>query len=170
METPKGATFLGIILREGITKLNFATLSFIAFLCMTMNILPVVLQPLFLQEVIGINRQHLGKINASLSVLVEVTIILLVGVIGILSDKIGRRGLLVAGFTFTGIFILCFGSSHTIADFIGVNKPLLLVYVFRFFIGFSMLLVWPQIQSLFTDYTFIAGRGKAMAIMGFMFT
>src|SRR3989338_910245 len=170
MESTKGATFLGINLREGVARLNFITLSFISFFCMTMNILPVVLQPLFLQEVIGIDRQHIGKINASLSVLVEITIIFLVGGIRTVSDKIGRRGLLVTGFILTGISLLCFGSSHIIADFIGVNKPLLLVYVFRFFIGFSMLLVWPQIQSLFTDYTFIAGRGKAMAIMGFMFT
>jgi len=170
MESPKGAVFLGINLREEVTRLNFITLSFMAFLCMTMNILPVVLQPFFLQEVIGISRQHIGKINASLSVLVEITTIFLVGAIGVLSDKIGRRSLLIVGFTLTGIFILGFGSSHIIADFIGINKPLLLVYVFRFFIGFSMLLVWPQMQSLFTDYTYIMGRGKAMAVMGFMFT
>ena len=170
METTKGTTCLGINLHEGVTRANFIMLSFIAFLCMTMNIIPTVLQPFFLQEVIGISRQHIGKINASLSVLVEITIVLLVGVIGILSDKIGRRGLLVAGFALTGLFLLCFGSSHIISDFIGVNQPLLMVYVFRFFIGFSMLLVWPQMQSLFTDYTYIMGRGKAMAVMGFMFT
>ena len=170
MQSTKGTTYLGINLREGVTKLNFMTLSFIAFLCMVMNIAPVVLQPLFLQEVIGINRQHIGKINASLSVLVEIIIILFVGFIGVLSDKIGRRGMLIGGFILTGIFVLGFGSSHIIADLIGVDEPLLLVYVFRFFIGISMLLVWPQMQSMFTDYTYIYGRGKAMAVMGFMFT
>ena len=169
MSSEKQTVVLGIPFRENVTKTNVVILFAMSFIGMFLNMLPVALQPLYLQEVIGISRQHLGKINASLSVIVEIMIILLVGAIGVFSDKVGRKKLLVTGLIFGGTFIVCFGSSHIVAEKLGIEQQLIPVYVFRTLIGFSLLFVWPQVQSLITDYTYTTGRGKAMALMGFMF-
>ncbi|RMF96320.1 MAG: MFS transporter [Candidatus Schekmanbacteria bacterium] len=140
------------------------------FFAMLMNISPTLFTPTYLQEIIKINKENAGAINASLSVIVEVTIICFIGSVGLLSDKKGRKPLLVAGFFLTGIFTLLYGSSHIISGYIGLSKPIFLVYFFRFLLGASLLFVWPQVQNMLTDYTYVEGRGKAMAILGFMFT
>ena len=169
MLSGKETTWLGIPFREGINRANIISLYALSFISMFLNMFPVALQPIYLQEVIGINRQHLGKINASIGLLVEITIVLLVGVIGVWSDKVGRKRLIVPGLILSGLFIACFGSSHVIAKMAGIEEPLVPVFLFRFLIGASLLFVWPQVQSLITDYTYISGRGKAMAVMGFTF-
>lgn len=170
METSKETTFLSIRFREGISKTNVITLFVMCFFAMLMNIAPTMLIPAYLQETIYISRQNMGKVNASLSVIVEIMIICFVGTIGILSDRKGRRPLLVTGFFVAGVLSLFFGSSHIIADLTGFKTPIFFIYLFRSLLGFSLILVWPQVQSLITDYTYVEGRGKAMAIMGFMYT
>ncbi len=170
METLRETKFLNISFREGISKANVITLFTMCFFAMLMNIAPTMLIPVYLQETINISRQHMGKINASLSVIVEIMIICFVGAVGVLSDKKGRRNLLVGGFFCGGVLSLFFGSSHIISDIIGIDTPFVLIYLFRSLLGLSLLFVWPQVQSLITDYTYVAGRGKAMAVMGFMYT
>ena len=170
MELSNEVMFLGIKFRRGVLKSNAIILFLMCFFAMLMNVSSVMLMPVYLQEIIDISRQHMGKINASLSVITELIIICFVGAVGVLSDKTGRKPLLVAGFFAAGVLTLFFGSSHIIADFTGVKEPLVFVFIFRSLIGLSLLFVWPQVQSLLTDYTYIAGRGKAMAIMGFMYT
>ncbi|RMF96321.1 MAG: MFS transporter [Candidatus Schekmanbacteria bacterium] len=163
-------SFLKIRFRQGIEKYNIIILFLMCFFAMLMNIAPTMLIPTYLQETIHISRQHLGKINASLSVIVEIMIICFVGAIGILSDKKGRRILLVGGFFTAGVFSLLFGSSHILSDLTGIENPIFFIYFFRTLLGLSLLFVWPQVQSLITDYTYVDGRGKAMAVMGFMYT
>lgn len=169
MNSNKTLSFLGIDIREGIKRYNLYILFFLALMVMIMNILPVAILPLFLQEVIGISKRHFGKITSSLSVMVEITILLFVGIVGAISDKTGRRILLFLGLIFSGFFFLFLGSSGTLGESLGINR-LVLVYISRFLLGSSLLFAWPQIQALLTDYTYVKGRGKAMAAIGFMFT
>jgi len=142
----------------------------VGFLGHLINISSTLFTPIYLQEVIKIDKQNAGVINGSLSVVVEITIICLIGIVGVLSDKKGRKPLLIAGFFLSGIFTLLYGSSHIISMYLGLSKPIIFVYIFRFLLGASLLFVWPQVQSMLTDYTFVQGRGKAMAVLGFMFT
>jgi MFS family permease len=169
MNSNKTQRVLSIEIREGIRSYNIYIVLLMALIVMIMNTLPTMLLPVFLQEVIGISRRHFGKINSSMSVMVEITILLFVGVVGAISDKTGRRILLSLGFIFSGFFYLLLGSSATLGESLGINS-LALVYIARFLLGLSLLFAWPQIQALITDYTFVKGRGKAMAAMGFMFT
>lgn len=154
MNSNKTLSFLGIDIREGIKRYNLYILFFLALMVMIMNILPVAILPLFLQEVIGISKRHFGKITSSLSVMVEITILLFVGIVGAISDKTGRRILLFLGLIFSGFFFLFLGSSGTLGESLGINR-LVLVYISRFLLGSSLLFAWPQIQALLTDYTYV---------------
>jgi MFS family permease len=158
-----------IEIREGVRRHNLPIAFFMALMVMVVTSLPAVLLPVFLQEVIGISRAHAGKINSSLAVVVEITMLLFVGMVGVLSDKTGRRILLVLGLMFSGFFYVLLGASGSLGEALGINK-LALVYVARFLLGLSLLFAWPQILALVTDYTYVQGRGKAMAATGFMFT
>jgi MFS family permease len=169
MAPGEAQTFLGIDMREGVARYNFYVLYFLAVVVMFANSFPSVVLPVFLQEVIGISKSHVGKINSSIFVVVEITILLFVGMVGVISDKTGRRLLLVLGLLFSGFFFLLLGASGSLGESLRINK-LAVVYVTRFLLGFSLLFAWPQIQTLVTDYTHVRGRGKAMAAMGLMFT
>ncbi len=160
---------LSIDLREGVKKYSFYLVIILGLLVNVLNTVPGVVLPVYLQEVIGISRRNAGKINSSIAVVVEITVIFLVGTVGFISDKVGRRILLSLGLISTAVSFSLLGFSNSIAQSLGINS-LLMVYVTRWLVGVSMVFVWPQISALLTDYTFVQGRGKAMAIMGFTFT
>ena len=61
------------------------------------------IQPYLLQEVFNIPRGEQGALTGNLAALQEVVVILLMGLVGALSDRTGRRILFAAGFIVLGI-------------------------------------------------------------------
>ena len=161
------STFLGVKIPSDLAKKNFLFLYGAAFFGTILTVFPAIIQPLFLKEIIGIPDKQAGSINSLLQNMSQIASLLFAGYVGYLSDKVGRRILLLWGFIFTGIFYLTFAYSKEIGLLTGV-APEAACLIIRFFLGVALLFTWPQFTILITDYTYKESRGKAMAIYGFM--
>jgi MFS family permease len=101
----------------------------------------------------------------------QVATILFIGLVGVASDKYGRRIFIVAGFVLCFIFYIVFGHSKDIAMLLGIGSvqgQLVCVYLIRFIIGIGLVMSHPQFVTMVTDYTVEQGRGKGMALHAIM--
>ena len=92
-------------------------------------------------------------------------------VAGRLSDRFGRKPLLLIGFLSTGLMYIVYGHTRTIASLVGLESliaVLILLGVISFLFAFLLLFTWPQIITLSADYSLPKSRGRIMAIQGMM--
>lgn len=75
---------------------------------------------------------------------------------GNLSDKYGRKKLILFGLTLYGVAQICFGLANQVW----------LIFVFRFLAGVGAAFIIPPIMAFAADITTIKARGKAMGLMG----
>jgi MFS family permease len=166
-----GKRFAGIPVPADLTRLNFFNL-YLASLCAACLItIPAILQPAFLKEVINIPPEQAGSINSGLQNMTQVAMLLFVGMIGILSDRVGRRILIVIGFLVCAIFFVLFGHAKDISLAMGITSvggQLFVTYLIRFIIGIGIFLAFPQFITMIADYTTPRHRGKGMAYNGVM--
>jgi MFS family permease len=163
--------FAGIRIPSDLKRSHFFNLYLASFLAACLLSLPAILQPAFLKEVINIPREQAGTINSGLQNMSMVAMLLFVGVIGILSDKVGRRILAVLGFLVCGFFFILFGYAKDISlamGITGVGGQIFVTYVIRFIIGIGIFLSFPQFITMIADYTTPRDRGKGMAYHGIM--
>ena len=162
-----GDSFFGINILEGMYKKDFWNLYGLTSIVGILIMIPAILQPAFLREVIGIPRGSSGSINTGLQNMSQIATLLFIGYVGSLSDKFGRIIIAFMGFIAIGCFFLIFGYSKSIADFTGIN-PVAFVYLCRFLVAVGFVMTWPQFSILAADYTSRMDRGKAMAYNGLM--
>jgi len=166
-----GKRFAGIDIPVGLTYTNFFNLYLASWIMGCLMALPTVIQPAFLKETIGIPEGVAGSINSGLQNMSQLATLLLIGVVGVASDKYGRRILVIAGFILCFIFYILFGHSRDIALALGIESvggQLFCVYLIRFIIGIGLVLSHPQFVTMVADYTFERGRGKGMALHAIM--
>lgn len=163
--------FVGIDVPEDLTRTNFFNLYFSSWIMACLMALPAVIQPAFLKEIIGIPANMAGSLNAGLQNMGQLSTLFLIGLVGIASDKYGRKVLVVWGFILCFIFYIIFGNSMLIARVLGMESVagrLVCAYVIRFMIGIGIVMSHPQFVTLVADYTFVQSRGKAMALHAVM--
>jgi MFS family permease len=115
------------------------------------------LQPYLLTELLHIPEQEQGAISGKLSFWGEVVIIVMVGVWGNLSDKIGRRPIMAMGYLIMSVGVFMYPQAESI-------EGLLLARVF-FAAGVAAYSV--MIVALIADYVSDSSRGKATGMLGF---
>jgi len=193
-ETTKSvATFAGIEVPPELTKSNFFFLFFNTFLIGLLMAVFGILQPAFLKDVIKINQDFAGSINGLLMNLNELATFALVAMVGVLSDRVGRKILAVLGFVVLAISFYLLGQANGIASFLQIPAGLssqicaflsfvpsrsaeftqyapglLTTYVIRLFLGVGLILCYPQFITMVADYTYEKDRGKGMAMNGVM--
>ena len=193
-ETTKSvATFAGIEVPPELTKSNFFFLFFNTFLIGLLMAVFGILQPAFLKDVIKINQDFAGSINGLLMNLNELATFALVAMVGVLSDRVGRKILAILGFVVLAISFYLLGQANGIASFLQVPAGLssqicaflsfvpsrsaeftqyapglLTTYVIRLFLGVGLILCYPQFITMVADYTYEKDRGKGMAMNGVM--
>jgi MFS family permease len=141
------------------------------FIMSCLMILPAVLQPAFLKEIINIPEEQAGSINAGLQSMSYIATLLFVGLVGILSDKVGRRILAISGFVACGVCYIMFGHAQDISLALGITSvrgQIFITYIMRFLVGMSLITCYPQFIALVADYTDTRDRGKGMALNGIM--
>lgn len=169
--TSSGRRFAGIEIPPDLKWSNFFNLYLATFVMSCLMILPAVLQPAFLKEVINIPEEQAGSLNAGLQSMSYVATLLFVGLVGIFSDKVGRRILAITGFVACGVFYLMFGHAQDISLALGITSvrgQLFITYLMRFLVGMGLITCYPQFIALVADYTEKRDRGKGMALNGIM--
>ena len=166
-----GKKFAGIVIPPDLKWSNFFNMYLATLLIGCITVVPVVLQPAFLKEIINIPEEQAGSINAGLMNMSQIATILFIGLIGILSDKVGRRILAIIGFLICGIGYMLFGHAKDISLAMGITSlegQIFVTYIIRFLLGIGLILGYPQFITLVADYTYERDRGKGMAINGIM--
>ena len=184
--------FAGIEIPLDLRRSNFFFLYLNTLLIGILLVIPGIMQPAFLKDIIKVSGDFFGSINGAMQSIGQVAMLLFIGMIGVLSDKTGRKPLAIVGFSVLTIFYLLFLYSNSIAsllhipagfsaklcaalsfssaqdEFLFFSPGLLTAYLIRFIIGFGLVLVFPQFKTMVADYTYEKDRGKGMAMNGLM--
>lgn len=158
---------LGIDIPSGLSKRNFSALFISTGLVMMVYMIPTIILPRLLKESIGIPEADFGRINSITQNIDTVTSILFLSLVGSLSDKHGRKILMLIGLLGVSVAFTLYSCSLPVGVFFKVN-PLWFVFLFQFVLSFSMIFVFSQLMTLVADYTERRSRGKAMAISSTM--
>ena len=185
--------FAGIEIPPDLTTGNFIFLYFNTLLIGCLMVIPAILQPAFLKDIINVSLDFFGSINGLLQNMSQVATLLFVGYVGILSDRVGRKILAIIGFVVLAVFFYCLLFSNQIAaalhlpagfsaslcaalsfapsraaEFNAFGPGLFAAYVIRLIIGIGLVLVYPQFITMVADYVAEKDRGKGMALNGMM--
>ena len=98
--------FAGIEIPPDLTKGNFFFLYFNTLVMGMIMSVPAIIQPAFLTDIIKIDQAFAGSINGLLQNMSQIATLLFVAMIGVLSDKVGRKILAFAGFIVAAAFYL----------------------------------------------------------------
>jgi MFS family permease len=134
----------------GITHLNIATCLFAVGAALAMMTFMNFVQPYVLTEILNVPPEEQGKLTGSLAGAQEVVVIALMGFIGALSDKIGRRWIFATGFVVLGVGYII----YPLAD----NVTQLFIYRILFAVGTAMIPV--MMTACIQDYSQEYSRGK----------
>jgi MFS family permease len=124
-----------------------------------------IILPRYLMEIAGLGRQHLGKATGSMNITYDLMRITLIGVFGALSDRFGRKALLIAGVLLSVLSYTYFAFSPDMAILFGINA-IILVYIARILIALSMHVMSPQFLPTLFDYTPPYCRGRISSLYG----
>jgi MFS family permease len=163
--------FAGLTIPPDLKKSNFFSLYLLTFFIACTTVFASFIQPLFLKQVINIPEAQAGSINSGLQNVSQVITLLFVGLIGILSDRVGRKILAVFGFLIAGVFYIVFGYAQEISFAMGITSiggQVTVIYFIKLIIGIGFILVYPQFITMVADYTYESDRGKGMALNGVM--
>ncbi|WP_245890139.1 MFS transporter [Rummeliibacillus pycnus] len=133
------------------TKLALILLMFNMFITMSAIGLIVPIMPSYLKE-FGAKGQVLGFLIATIAF----AQFIFSPIAGSLSDKLGRKKLIIFGLLLNGICQILFGSSTELWE----------LFVLRFLIGVGSAFITPPIMAYAADITTLEERGKAMGMIG----
>ncbi|HJN00832.1 MAG TPA: MFS transporter [Gammaproteobacteria bacterium] len=114
------------------------------------------LQPYFLEATLDVPEDIQGRISGNLTVLQEIILIIVGGIAGAYSDKVGRRIIFSFGFVFIGIGFFIYPLA------VSVTQLFLFRAVFAVGVGLGAVMFSACVQ----DYPKERSRGRWIAIIG----
>lgn len=139
----------------------------LAAITMLFMTLATAMQPLYLRNVLGISFSSAGVINANVQVVTEVLTLVVIGYLGVLSDRFGRVPIVVVGFLVGAVGGVLAPFSRELGALIGIGG-LVLYYFARIVMAIGSSAVWPQLATLAGDFTTYQNRPQQMANAAFM--
>ncbi|CAK0740395.1 Magnetosome protein MamH [uncultured Gammaproteobacteria bacterium] len=134
----------------------------IAALAMIFVTLAVAVQPLYLRKVLGVPLGSAGMINANVEVVAELLTLVVIGALGVLSDRLGRVPILIGGFAVGALGGFLAPFSFQLGSLLGVGG-LAFYYVARVLMSFGTCAMWPQLAVLVGDQTDYENRARRMS-------
>ncbi len=151
---PIGPKFLKLSIAEDVSGMNFKTLLFGSFFGIAMMGFVNACQPYLFTEVLKIPLDEQGPIAGNLTFVSEIVVICSIGLIGALSDKVGRKPLWGAAFA-----ILAFGYFlYPLAE--SVDQ----LTVFRAIFALGLAGNTAMLPSVANDYATDKARGKMISV------
>lgn len=147
-----------IFLAEGVRRFNFWTFMYAAFICIGMLAGMNFIQSYVLTEHLQIPSAEQGAVTGILAFWTEIVTILLIVPFGILSDRIGRRPVMVGGILFLALGYALFPFATSVGE--------LTLYRIIYSVGAAALSALIAIVG--NDYTDELSRGRMFGFAGVM--
>ncbi len=145
-----------IWLNAGVTRVNALTYFYAAFFTIGMVAFLSFMQPYLLTENLGIPANEQGRATSILAVPYELAFMIMVGPLGALADRIGRRPIYVAGFLWVGVVLAL----------LPLTENLLQLGVLRGMYGIGSACITSMMATVLADYPQERSRGKMLAGSG----
>jgi len=145
-----------IWLMPGITQRNALAYFLAAFF--TIGTLAFVsnMQPYLLTENLGIPADERGRATSWLAIPYEITFLIMIGPLGALADRIGRRPIFVSGFLLVGLALTLFPLAQHLWQLAGL----------RAFYGIGAACITSMMATVLADYPQERSRGLMLAGSG----
>lgn len=151
--------FLGIELSKGVNRWHMLAYLFAVLVSSGYAGAMAVLQPGLLQ-VINIPVEEQGVITGMLGAIQEVIFIVLIGLYGLVSDKIGRRPVYVFGLLLTAIGFALYGQAQNLFDLV----------LYRILVAVGSAAMVGMMVTVVADYAINRYRGRANGVQAFVAT
>ncbi len=151
--------FLGIDLSEGITRRHLLAYFAVAFISSSYAGALAMLQPGLLQ-VMGFDPGQQAILTGNLSAMQEVILIVMMGVMGALADRHGRKPVYVFGLLATAIGFMLYPFATSLTELI----------LYRIIIAFGTAAMVGMMVTVIADYSRDSTRGKANGLQGLIAT
>ncbi len=148
--------------RQSDDSRQWNALYLVAALTMIFMTLAVALQPLFLRKVLGVSLGSAGMINANVEVVAELLTLMVIGSLGVVSDRIGRVRILVAGFAIGAVSAFLAPFSPELGAALGVGG-VAIYYLTRVAMSLGTCVVGPQLTTLAGDFTSYGDRARRIS-------
>ena len=145
-----------ITLVPGIQKSHLYSYLFVAFFSTCMMAFINFIQPFLLTEYLNIPTAEQGSVSGNLVFYNELVIIVLVGLVGALSDKIGRSAIYAFGFLVVAAAYVLFPEASTLTELIWV----------RLFFAIGAACIAAMLATVMADYPAEESRGKLVGFAG----
>ena len=138
----------------GVSRLNVYTLLFGSFFGIAMMSFINTSQAFLFEEVLRIPQDEQGIVAGNMTFWSEVVVIAWIGIIGAMSDKIGRKPLWIAAFVIFAIGYFLYPLAESVEQ----------LTAFRVFFALGLALNTAMLPSVANDYPVDASRGKMIAV------
>jgi MFS family permease len=145
-------------MRPGVRRKHVYTLFFVSFFGIAMMNSVGIMQAYLFNEILRIPPNEQGSLTGTLLVVQELVVILLVGVAGAISDRVGRPPVFAAGFLLLALGYCLYPLAS--GDLETVRWELV---VFRLFIASGVACVNVMLSSVANDYPVDRTRAKMIA-------
>lgn len=150
-----GLKFGPFWITPGLSGANVATIVFASFTTVAMIVFMSLIQPYILNEVVKIPEARQGQVTGYLTAMQEVIVVLLVGVAGAWSDRVGRRFVYVLGFSVLAVGYLIYPLASNEAE----------LFLFRIVFAIGIVFVPVMLSALVQDTPQEISRGKWVGFM-----
>jgi MFS family permease len=111
-----GVKFGPFWLVPGVSRMNACTFFICSFTFVTLVTFLNFVQPYILEEILHIPVDQQGKVTGYLNFLHEGTALIIMGVVGAISDRSGRRILIISGFLIWAVGFMLFPTAASLAE------------------------------------------------------
>lgn len=154
--TDQAARIGPVWLNPGVSRRNALTYFYAAFFTIGMVVFLSFMQPYLLTENLGIPAAEQGRATSLLALPYEFAFMLMVGPLGALADRIGRRPIYVVGFMWVG----------AVLGLLPLVENLLQLGILRAFYGVGAACITSMMATVLADYPQERSRGKMLAFSG----
>jgi len=148
--------YLGISVNEGVTAWHMSTFYLTCVATILLGTFINAFQPFLFNEMMHIPTAEQGVVSGKLNFWGEMAIIGSVGVWGALSDKLGRRLIMVLGFLLVAVAMYLYPQAETVNELV----------LYRIIYGLGIASATCMIVTLLADYAKDINRGKAAGLQG----
>jgi len=148
-----GPKKLNVRIAPGVSRGNMLTLLFGSFFGIAMMGFINASQPYLFTEVLNVPTEEQGPLAGNLTFISEIVVILTIGVIGAMSDKLGRKPLWGAAFIVLAFGYFMYPLATTVEQ---------LTY-FRLFFALGLAMNTAMLPSVINDYAVESSRGRLIS-------